>query len=298
MGGVFDTGSSVEYFGPASSATSAMECIERKLARLRGTLCRSPSLRLLVLRKRSSCESLSLENSREEDFFRSPNCPFKLFVRPAELLDAMLGAVETRGPGSVLMVPNAESSGTALTEEYESLDAGRADGSNCLLKGLNLGERGDLGDLGDGGALAMRMTGAVAASSGCKNGPWSSSGSSRCVPKLNPKPFCWDGGMVKQGAVCGTSGKPGSDESLESIRGTVSKCEFRGTEMVDSEEISDEMTSGDVGSAELPCPREGSDLRRRRRLSRADSAGLNAGALSFSCMAEFNSSIGQGIVSS
>lgn len=96
---------------------------------------------------------------------------------------------------------------------------------------------------------------------------------------------------MKHGAVCGTSGKPGSESSLEpfeSIRGMLSKCEFRGTEIADRDEISDEITSGEVGS---PCPRPGSDLRlRRRRLSRADSAGLgSAGASSLSCMA-FNSS--------
>lgn len=56
--------------------------------------------------------------------------------------------------------------------------------------------------------------------------------------------------MVKHGAVCGTSGRPGSEESLESMRGTLSKCEFRGTEIADKDEISDEMTSGDVGSVE------------------------------------------------
>jgi hypothetical protein len=98
--------------------------------------------------------------------------------------------------------------------------------------------------------------------------------------------------MVKHGAVCGTSGKPGSDESLESMRGTLSKCEFRGTEIVDRDEISDEMTSGDVGSANefAPFPRRvPRDLRRRRRDRRADSACLGgAGALSFRCMA-FNS---------
>ena len=49
----------------------------------------------------------------------------------------------------------------------------------------------------------------------------------------------------------------------------VSKWEFRGTEMAEREEMREEMTSGDVGSVPL---REGSDLRRRRRLSRADSA--------------------------
>jgi len=97
---------------------------------------------------------------------------------------------------------------------------------------------------------------------------------------------------VKHGAVCGTSGNPGSEESFESIRGTLSKCEFRGTEMVERDEINDEMTSGDVGSADVPpWPREGSDFRRRRRLNRADSAGLSV-ALSLSCMVIFNSSKG------
>lgn len=65
----------------------------------------------------------------------------------------------------------------------------------------------------------------------------------------------------------GTSGNAGSD-SVSNF-GTVSKCEFRGTERVDREEMREEMTSGEVGSIPL---REGSDLRRRRRLSRADSA--------------------------
>lgn len=67
--------------------------------------------------------------------------------------------------------------------------------------------------------------------------------------------------------MCGTSGNAGSD-SVSNF-GTVSKCEFRGTEMVEREEMREEMTSGEVGSVPL---REGSDLRRRRRLSRADSA--------------------------
>lgn len=103
---------------------------------------------------------------------------------------------------------------------------------------------------------------------------------------------------MKQGAVCGTSGKPGSEESFESMRGTVSKCEFRGTEIVDRDEIRDEITSGEVGSADMLAPwarRAPSDLRRRRRARRADSACLGcAGAPSLSCMA-FNS---QGIPSS
>lgn len=94
--------------------------------------------------------------------------------------------------------------------------------------------------------------------------------------------------------MCGTSGNPGSDESFESMRGTLSKCEFRGTEIVDRDEISDEMTSGDVGSVEefAPCARRApSDLRRpRRRDRRADSACLGCtGAPSLRCMA-FNSS--------
>jgi hypothetical protein len=112
---------------------------------------------------------LSLENSREDDFFSNPNDPFKLLVRPAELFEAMLGAVDTRGPGSALMVPNDEASGAA-TDVYESLDAGRMEFESAGLKDLNLGDRGDLGTLGDGGALAIRMTGDEAASSGCKNG--------------------------------------------------------------------------------------------------------------------------------
>jgi hypothetical protein len=99
--------------------------------------------------------------------------------------------------------------------------------------------------------------------------------------------------MVKHGAVCGTSGRPGSEESLESMRGTLSKCEFRGTEMADKDEISDEMTSGDVGSVEelgaWPGP-PGRDLRRRRRLSKAEFACWGgAGKRSSRCMA-FNSS--------
>lgn len=125
-------------------------------------------------------------NSRD-DFFKSPNCPLRLFVRPAELLEAILLAVETRGPGSVLIVPNAVSSdgGATLTDVWESLDAGRGDVSACLLeKDLNLGESGDLGDLaeGDGGALAIRMTGDEAASSGCKNGVFGGSSAVAYVP--------------------------------------------------------------------------------------------------------------------
>lgn len=78
-------------------------------------------------------------------------------------MDAILGAIDGRGPGSVVMVPNDVSSGP-IVEANESLEAGRVESD---LKGLNLGDRGDFGD---GGALAMRMTGDDAASSGCKNG--------------------------------------------------------------------------------------------------------------------------------
>lgn len=46
---------------------------------------------------------------------------------------------------------------------------------SVVLKCLNLGDRGDFGD---GGALAMRMTGDEAASSGCKNGFSGSAGGS------------------------------------------------------------------------------------------------------------------------
>lgn len=125
-------------------------------------------------------------NSRD-DFFKSPNCPLRLFVRPAELLEATLLAVETRGPGSVLIVPNAVSSdgGATLTDVWESRDGGRGDVSACLLEnGLNLGESGDLGGLneGDGGARAMRMTGDEAASSGCKNGVLGGSSAVAYVP--------------------------------------------------------------------------------------------------------------------
>lgn len=119
---------------------------------------------------------MSLDKSRDDDFLSNPKVPFRLLVRPPELLEATLTAVERRGPGSVLIVPNTGPSSGTLTDEYESLDAGRADESFCLLKGLNLG---DLGDFGDGGALAMRMTGDSAASSGCKNGLSAGSGSSR-----------------------------------------------------------------------------------------------------------------------
>ena len=37
---------------------------------------------------------------------------------------------------------------------------------------------------------------------------------------------------------------------MESMRGTLSKCEFRGMEIVERDEISEEMTSGEVGSVE------------------------------------------------
>lgn len=147
-----------------------MECNERKLARLRGT-CRNPSLWLVVFRRRSSCGSFSLENSRDEDFFNSPNWPFKLLARP-ELFEAMLGAVDTRGPGSVLIVPKLDGSG-AIVDANESLEAGRVE--SVGLNGLNLGDRGDFGD---GGALAMRITGDEAASSGCRNGVCGGSGGS------------------------------------------------------------------------------------------------------------------------
>jgi hypothetical protein len=149
--------------GPFSSATSAMEYMERRLARLRGVLCRKLSVWLVVRRRRSACVSLSLLNSRDDFDFSRLKWPFKLFVRP-ELFEAMLGALERRGAGSALIVPNAVSSGAALTDVYESLDSGRTDES-VALNGLNLG---DFGDLGDGGALAIRMTGDEAASSGCK----------------------------------------------------------------------------------------------------------------------------------
>lgn len=63
----------------------------------------------------------------------------------------------------MLIVPNEDGSG-AIVDANESLDAGRVESD---LNGLNLGDRGDLGE---GGALAIRMTGDEAASSGCKKG--------------------------------------------------------------------------------------------------------------------------------
>lgn len=110
-------------------------------------------------------------NSRE-DLFSSPSWLFRLF-RPAEAVDAILGAVETRGPGSAVIVPNAPSSHAALADVYELLEAGRGDereGPKVLFV------------FGDGGALAMRMTGAAAASSGCKNGLCVSFSKCGCVP--------------------------------------------------------------------------------------------------------------------
>lgn len=64
----------------------------------------------------------------------------------------------------MLIVPN-DAGSWALVDAKESLEAGRF--TSGALNGLN---RGDRGDFGDGGALAMRMTGEDAASSGCKNG--------------------------------------------------------------------------------------------------------------------------------
>lgn len=74
----------------------------------------------------------------------------------------------------MLIVPMEEGSGAAITDVKDSLEAGRVDES-VVLKGLNLGDRGDFDD---GGALAMRMTGDEAASSGCKNGFSGSAGGS------------------------------------------------------------------------------------------------------------------------
>jgi hypothetical protein len=48
------------------------------------------------------------------------------------------------------------------------------DDESAVLKGLNLGDRGDFGD---GGALAMRITGDEAASFGCRNGSGAADGS-------------------------------------------------------------------------------------------------------------------------
>lgn len=50
-----------------------------------------------------------------------------------------------------------------------------------------------------------------------------------------------------------------------SMRGILSKCDWRGTEIVESDEIREEMTSGDAGSTavadgSLSCVREGMDL--------------------------------------
>lgn len=76
----------------------------------------------------------------------------------------MLAAVEIRGPGSAVIVPNGASpSQTAWEDAYDARDAGLA--GDCSAE-----NDFDLEDLGEVGALAMRTIGAAAASSGCKNG--------------------------------------------------------------------------------------------------------------------------------
>ena len=75
----------------------------------------------------------------------------------------------------MLIVPNEEGYGAAITDVQDSLEAGRVEDESVVLNGLNLGDRGDFGD---GGARAMRMTGDEAASSGCRNGFSGSAGGS------------------------------------------------------------------------------------------------------------------------
>lgn len=88
-------------------------------------------------------------------------------------------------------MPKAESSYSALDEVYEALEIGR-EGGRSAADG-NLGDFGDFGDLGDfalgeGGALAMRITGEAAASSGCRNGLCGRSSAALDAPLLRPGP--------------------------------------------------------------------------------------------------------------
>lgn len=65
----------------------------------------------------------------------------------------------------------------------------------------------------------------------------------------------------------------------ESMRGPLSKCDWRGTEMVDSDEINDEITSGEPWSTTGLTDgfRDGFPLRRRDR--RAEDAWKGASSL-------------------
>lgn len=205
--------------GRPSSATSAIECMERRLARLRRPPLRKLSLKLLVLRKRSVGLSLPWRNSRD-DFFTKVNCPLILFL-PPELDDAMLGAADTRGPGSAVIVPNEVSSGVALDDAYEPLEGDRSGSTGG--GGLNLGDLGDLGDLGEGGALAMRMVGKSAASSGCRNGVCGEEPSTDWYgPEFNLDPSSLGTGSGGGGSVCRKSGA-GRSGSESIMRGKLSK---------------------------------------------------------------------------
>jgi hypothetical protein len=143
---------------PASSARSRIEYAERRLDLLREFFNRKPPPTL------RQSPSFSFENSREALLSRL-NWPFRLLLPPlAE--DAML-AVDIRGPGSVLTTPKPEESSCPPFDETN--DALELDRNSEESAGVLRGDRDERGDRGFVGALAMRTTGAIAASSGCRN---------------------------------------------------------------------------------------------------------------------------------
>jgi hypothetical protein len=148
-----------------SSVRSAMDGFDRKLDRLREIFNIEGSKFLSHL----SCplsESPSLDS-----FLSSPPGPFKLLL-PPELDDAILAALDGReGPGSEVMIPNAERSPSSREsgEVKDSLEGFGLGGKESRPKlDLDRGDRGERGEDG-AGAGAMRTTGGIAASSGCKS---------------------------------------------------------------------------------------------------------------------------------
>jgi hypothetical protein len=148
---------------PLSSVRSAMDGFDRKLVRLRETLLNvegSEPLDHLSCPERPSLDS----------FLSSPPGPVKLRL-PPELEEATLEVLDGRdGPGSEVIIPNAERSlefreGGEVNDSLDGLGLGGTESRPKFV--LDRGDKGERGEDG-AGAGAMRTTGGIAASSGCR----------------------------------------------------------------------------------------------------------------------------------